>query len=233
MMSKDKLTRFWEGLVIFLSEWWGVFLLMFAFFIITMLITKPAEAAETVQTKEPPRTMMQWVPIVKREAQAIYGINAPVPMFLGQIWQESSGRPNITAWDLGRGGWQFMDGTTKQVSTMFPELGIPDPYNPVWSTRAAVRYMGWIRKIVQGDDDCQRFAAALKGYNAGPGYVKNGQRKSPSPGTWFGVTENINGGQSQQNFIYSRNYPRRIIFQHQKMFTRYGTVLCDIKNPPV
>lgn len=161
-----------------------------------------------------------------REAQAVHGPNAPVPLFAGQIHQESGWRPNVTAWDNGRGLAQFMDGTTKQVAALFPELGPADPYSPRWAIRAMVRYDGWIYKKVKGDDSCQRWAATLKGYNAGPGYVMQAQAKSPSPGTWFGVTEFIPTRQSPGNFEYSRTYPHKILFQHQPRYAALGTPLC-------
>jgi soluble lytic murein transglycosylase-like protein len=166
-----------------------------------------------------------------REAQAVHGPDAPVPMFAGQIAQESSWRPNVTAWDNGRGLAQFMDGTTAQVSRTFPELGPPAPYDPRWAIRALVRYDGWIYKRVKGKDGCQRWAAALKGYNAGPGYVMQAQTKSPDPDTWFGVTEFIPTRQSPVNFEYSRTYPHKILFKHQPKYQTMGRMMCPNGAP--
>lgn len=168
-------------------------------------------------------------PALVREAQAVHGLNAPVPMFAGQIRQESSWRADVTAWDNGRGLAQFMDGTSRQVANQFPELGPPDPYSPVWAIRALVRYDGWIYQRVKGNTSCERWAAALKGYNAGPGYVQRAQRRSQNPGTWFGATEDINAGQSQTNFDYSRRYPRLILFKHQVLYRGWGSMTCGEK----
>jgi soluble lytic murein transglycosylase-like protein len=161
-----------------------------------------------------------------REAQAVYGPDAPAPMFAGQIQQESSWRPNVTAFDNGRGLAQFMDGTTKQITALFPELGPPDPYDPRWAIRAMVRYDGWIYRRIAGGDACQKWAAVLKGYNAGPGYVLQAQAKSPNPAVWFGITEYVQTRQSPANFEYSRMYPRKILFVHQPKFAAMGTTLC-------
>lgn len=166
-----------------------------------------------------------------REAQAVMGMDAPVPALAGQIRQESSCQADITAWDNGRGLAQFMDGTAAQVSRMYPELGAPNPYNPTWAIRALVRYDDWLFQRVKGEDDCARWGAAFKGYNAGLGFVLRAQKQSSVPGVWFNGTENINAGQSQKNFEYSRRYPRLIIFRHQPLFADWGVVTCEGRTP--
>jgi len=166
-----------------------------------------------------------------REAQAVFGLNAPVPALAGQIHQESSWRPGVTARDNGRGLAQFMDATAEQVSRSYPELGAPDPYNPQWAIRALVRYNEWIYKRVLGKDACNRWAATFKGYNAGPGYVMQAQKASPDPGTWFGVTEFVPTRQSPANFEHSRLYPRKIIFRHQPLYADWGQTICLQRTP--
>lgn len=168
----------------------------------------------------------RWAPTVKREAQAVFGITAPVPMMLGQIHQESGGREDVTAWDFGRGLAQFMDATARDVSRRHPELGAPDPYNPKWAIRAMVRLNSDNYRLVQGKDACERWGAALKCYNAGCGYVIKAQTASPEPGTWFGVTEYVPTRQSAKNFEYSRLYPRWVLFRHQPRYVRFGQAVC-------
>ena len=161
-----------------------------------------------------------------REAQAVFGLGAPVPALAAQLMKESTCRPDITAWDNGRGIAQFMDATSAQIARLYPELGVPDPYNPTWSIRAQVRFDHWLSERVKGADDCQRWAATFKGYNAGLGYVQRAQRASARPGVWFGLTEDINPGQSEANFKASRLYPRVILFTHQKRYSAWGVQLC-------
>jgi soluble lytic murein transglycosylase-like protein len=168
---------------------------------------------------------------LQREAQAVYGLNAPVAMFAGQIRQESGWRPDVTAWDNGRGLAQFMDATADQVARQFPELGAPNPYDPRWAIRALVRYDGWIFGRVKGDAECDHWGATLKGYNAGPGYVQQAQKKSEQPGKWFGVTEFVPTRQNPKNFEYSRLYPHWIIFKHQPLYASWGETICLEVNP--
>jgi soluble lytic murein transglycosylase-like protein len=168
----------------------------------------------------------QYVNMLTREAQAVRGPDAPTPMFLGQLRQESSCRAGVTASDNGRGLAQFMDATARQIAAMFPELGPPSPYDPRWAIRAMVRYDGWIYGRVKGADPCNRWAAALKGYNAGPGYVLQAQARSTQPDVWFGVTEFVPTRQSAANFEYSRTYPRKIIFHHQPRYLAIGLPVC-------
>lgn len=168
----------------------------------------------------------QYRATVVREARAVYGPDAPAPLFLGQLRQESSCRADVTAADLGRGLAQFMDGTSRQVATLFPELGPPNPYDPRWAIRAQVRYDGWIFRRVKGLDDCHRWGAALFGYNGGPGYVTQAQAKSSDPTRWFGVTEFVPTRQSAANHEYARTYPRKILLQHQRRYTDIGRAIC-------
>lgn len=168
----------------------------------------------------------RWAPTIKREAQAVFGISAPTPMFLGQIAQESSGDEKVTASDGGMGLAQFMPLTARDVSRRHPELGAPNPYNPKWAIRAMMRLNADNYRMVQGINECERWGAALKCYNAGCGYVTKAQRVSPDPGTWFGVTEYVPTRQSAKNFEYSRLYPRWILFKHQPRYTQYGRSVC-------
>lgn len=162
-----------------------------------------------------------------REAQFVYGPGAPIPMFAAQIHQESTWRADVTAWDNGRGLAQFMDATAATIVRNYPELGAPSPYDPRWAIRAMVRYDGWLLARVQGSNPCNRWAAALKSYNAGLGYVQRAQRVSPQPGVWWDQTEWIKTGQSDKNFEYSRKYPRWILLQRQPLYVAWGSVMCE------
>lgn len=175
----------------------------------------------------PPQASLRFRAQLTREAQFVHGLNAPVPMFAAQIEQESGWRPGVTAWDNGRGLAQFMDPTTDMISKLYPELGPSAPYDPVWAMRAMVRYDKWLLARVQGDTPCDKWAAALKGYNAGLGYVQQAQRVSSAPGQWFGVTEHVVTRQSAKNLEYSRMYPRWVLLKRQPNYVGWGTIVCE------
>jgi len=175
----------------------------------------------------PPQAALRYRSQLTREAQFVHGLDAPVPMFAAQIEQESGWRPGITAWDNGRGLAQFMDPTADTIVRLYPELQTPQPYNPAWAIRALVRYDQWIWKQVKGDTACDHWAASLKGYNAGTGYVLQAQRKAGKPGIWFGETEFVLTRQSSKNFEYSRLYPRWILLKGQRNYVGWGSYTCE------
>jgi hypothetical protein len=203
--------------------------------IVLLFVVANSVSAAIINTHKPivkqsvPRTpviMLQYRAALTREAQFVYGINAPIPMFAGQIWQESGGKANAKAWDLGMGLGQFEPGTAKEIVKLYPELGPSDPFNPVWSIRALVRYDDWIYKRVKGVNACEVWGGSLDGYNAGLGYVQKAQRASPDPTVWFTKTEYVPTGQTAKNKEYSRVYPRIILFKHQAMFSTWGALTC-------
>jgi membrane-bound lytic murein transglycosylase MltF len=79
---------------------------------------------------------------------------------------------------------------------------------------------------VAGRDSCHRWAAALKAYNAGLGWVRRAQARSSRPDHWWDLTEHINAGQSAQNFEYSRLYPRKILYNRQAKYEPWGARVC-------
>jgi soluble lytic murein transglycosylase-like protein len=192
-------------------------------FVIGLLVSV---LAGVVFAQEIPAAAKQYRHELVREAQFVFGLRAPVPMFAAQIEQESSWRAGVTAWDNGRGLAQFMDPTAKFISDTYPELGQPDPYNPRWAIRAMVRLNYYNFQRVKGLDPCHQWAAALKAYNAGLGWVLRAQQKSSEPTKWWDVTEHINAGQSQQNFEYSRLYPRKILYNRQAKYAQWGAQTC-------
>ncbi|MGP1675942.1 MAG: transglycosylase SLT domain-containing protein [Burkholderiales bacterium] len=184
-----------------------------------LLLAVPALALAQI-----PPAALQYRGVLIREAHFQFGLDAPVDVLAGQIQQESGWRAGVTAWDNGRGLVQMMDGTGKWLTDRYPDLGEPAPYNPLWAIRAMVRLDAHNLERVKAVTDCDRWGAALKGYNAGLGFVLRAQKRAEIPGLWFGkfATEWINAGQSSKNFEASRLYPRWIIGRHAPRFAGWG-----------
>lgn len=204
----------------------GLFLgvLMWAAFMVVAfwltVVAKSVMALPVSAAAEPFRAQLT------REVQARFGVPGPVPVLAAQIEQESGWRPGVTAWDNGRGLGQFMDGTAKWLVSAYPFLGVPDPYNPTWAMRAMVQLNLHNLQRVKGKDSCESWGAALKAYNAGLGYVRWAQERSPEPARWFGATEWVRTNQTPANFEASRQYPRRILFQRQPTYRAWGALVC-------
>lgn len=164
--------------------------------------------------------------LIDKEGKAVFGLNAPIPALTGMIYQESTCNPQARSWDGGEGLGQLTGKANVEWIAREAGLGKPDTFDPRWNLRASFWLLDFAADRVQAKDDCNRFGAAFKAYNAGLGWVQRAQARSASPKEWFGATENINAGQSVENFKASREYPRRILFVHQPKFSGLGRSLC-------
>lgn len=163
-----------------------------------------------------PDDAYKWRRQLTREAQAQWGINAPVADFAAQIHQESAWRANATSRVGAQGMAQFMPATATWISGAYPALGpTPQPASPAWAIRALVTYDRHIWKSMRAADDCNRMAKTLSGYNGGPGWVSRDERLAASkgldPSRWWGHVETVNSGRSAANWRENRGYPRRIL----------------------
>lgn len=160
-----------------------------------------------------------------REARAV-NINAPVALFAAQIHQESGWKPEAKS-AYAAGLTQFTPDTAKWISQIFPELGVPNVYNPVWAIRAMVRYDYRLynsnRKVTK--DDCNGWTYALTGYNGGDGWNSKdralARKKGLDASTYWGVVELVNSGRRPDFFHENRGYPKQIIIKHQPPYRVY------------
>jgi membrane-bound lytic murein transglycosylase MltF len=162
--------------------------------------------------------------LIEKEGKAAFGLSAPIPALTGMIYQESTCNPQARSWDGGEGLGQLTGKANVAWIAKEAGLGKPDTFDARWNLRASFWLLNFATERVQAKDECHRFGAAFKAYNAGLGWTQKAQAKSAQPGTWFGVTEDINAGQSAENFRASREYPRRILMVHQPKFS--GRMLC-------
>ena len=99
----------------------------------------------------------------------------PWLLIASQVFQESSFRAKIKAWDGGMGLMQLMPATAK-------ELGCKNPYNPADNVNAGVKYLYRLRvragkKQYNGElDDLDKVSFALASYNGGYGHIIDARR---------------------------------------------------------
>ncbi|MDF7667913.1 transglycosylase SLT domain-containing protein [Orbaceae bacterium ESL0727] len=182
-----------------------------------------------------PREAKQYQRELTRNAKAIIGINAPVPLFAAQIHQESRWKTDAKSPVGAKGLAQFMPATAEWISGTYPKtLGSNQPYNPSWALRALVQYDDWLyQRITNTATDCDRWAFTLSAYNGGLGWVNRDRnramREQEDMTHYWGVVENINGGRKPVNFKENRDYPILIIYYHQPMYIaeNWGLGVCN------
>jgi membrane-bound lytic murein transglycosylase MltF len=164
-------------------------------------------------------------------SRLVWGLDAPVASFGAQIEQESSWRPDVVSSAGAVGLAQFMPGTSSWISGIYRALADNQPRNPVWALRALVTYDRWLWERVTADNDCERFAMALVGYNGGLGNVWKEQalaeRNGRSPGVWFGAVEH-DCVRASWACRESRGYPRRIftLLEPRYVAAGWGAGMC-------
>lgn len=197
---------------------WLMFLFGAALLIIAACQTAPAQTI--------PRAALEHRAELTRNARALMGLNAPVPILAAQIHQESGWRPGVTSHVGAQGMAQFMPATADWISKLFPDLATNAPYNPGWALRAVVRYDQWIYARINAANECQRWAMTLSAYNGGLGWISRDQRLASSKGldrlVWFESVETVNAGRSAANWRENRDYPRRIIYTRQPAYIAAG-----------
>lgn len=181
---------------------------------------QPAPAAELPQAALKHRSELT------RNARALAGMDAPVPMFAAQIHQESRWRSDARSPVGAQGMAQFMPATAEWISGLFPALAPNTPYNPSWAMRALVTYDLWLYERIRATSACQRWAFALSAYNGGLGWVNRDKKLASSKGldplVWFGSVEQVNAGRSAANWRENRDYPNRILYRHQPLYIQAG-----------
>lgn len=146
-----------------------------------------------------------------RQARMVWGIDAPVATFAGQIHQESAWRADARSPVGASGLAQFMPRTAEWISGIYPnELGENAPYNPTWAIRALVRYDMWLWQRLPVQDCCGRMWFVLRSYNGGLGYVLKEFKASGSHDP-AQVGQQCGKFRSPASCRENLHYPRRIM----------------------
>lgn len=164
-----------------------------------------------------------------RSARAVWGWEAPIAAFAGQIHQESRWRPNVCS-PYACGLTQFTPSTAEWIHSVYgSELGPKDRFNPTWAIRALVRYNRHLWENTTAADDCSRMVFVLWKYNGGPKWVQRdralAKKNGKNPDVWSDV-EPYNAGRRADFFKENRDYPRKILFKHQPIYRGWGRTIC-------
>ena len=166
--------------------------------------------------------------ILTREARAEWGLRAPVPVFAGQVEQESAWNPHACS-PYACGLAQFTPATAKDMA---PRVGMTtDVFNPAWALRALVLYDHDLHGQLGGAaTECDWWAFTLSAYNGGLGNVRRDKALCASaagkcdPARWFsGVART--SGRSKLAFAENRAYPDRILRIRQFTYAAWGELV--------
>ena len=192
-----------------------------------VLLSEKAEASQI------PSNAYKFRSFLIREARFEYGMEAPVPLFAGQIHQESAWRPDVSS-PYADGLTQFTPDTAKWIAELYPDLGTADAFNPKWAIRAMLRYNKHLYSLFKDvTSECDRWAFVLSSYNGGYGWIKRDRRIAISngkdPTKWWDNVE-LYSSRAEWAFEENRDYPRKIIYIRQELYlqdSRWpGTKIC-------
>jgi len=167
---------------------------------------------------------------LKREAQRVWGIGAPVGTLAAQVQQESRWHPNARSPVGAEGLAQFMPSTARWMGNIDPELVGAASLNPTWSLRALVVYDHWLhQRIGLAANNCERWAFTLSAYNGGLGWVFRRQQAARQAGKDAGLclaaTCTLNPGISPAAQRENEHYPRAIL-DAEDAWWRWGPGVC-------
>ena len=104
-------------------------------FVVAAVGCQWATAADDWQTRS-----RVWQRDLVREAHAVWGIDAPVPVMAGQIHQESLWRTHARS-KYASGLAQFTPDTEAWIKAAYPQtLAVGNAFDPRWAIRALVTY---------------------------------------------------------------------------------------------
>lgn len=167
-----------------------------------------------------PSNSYQYRAILTHEARTIWGIDANIALFAGQIHQESTWNADAVSRVGARGLGQFMPGTAQDMQQWYaPQLSQYPVYSPIWSIRALLLYnkrnYGQIKpKQMELIPVCERLAMMFSAYNGGLGWLnrdrKSAQLVGANPDIWFGQVE-LYSTRALWAFNENRSYVQRIL----------------------
>lgn len=170
-----------------------------------------------------------------REAQRVWGLNAPIARFAAQIHQESAWRPDVCS-PYACGLAQFTKATARDMCLWYKDLCPVNTFDPRWALRALVLYNKRLYDALEGlaATSCDRWAMTLASYNGGRGWVLRDRRltrqRGDDPTRWWGHVEK-HSNRAAWAFRENRGYPRRILRRLEPIYLAAGwpgELVCEI-----
>jgi len=198
--------------------------------LLLLVVSYSVFAGQAYAAEIPPQAQ-QHKRTLKREAQRVWGLQAPVATFAAQIHQESRWRADARSPVGAVGLTQFMPATAQWIGGMSPDLAERAPLNPTWAMRALVVYDQWLWLRIKAESDCDRMAFALSAYNGGLGWVYKRQKLSAAPGLCMGRTCDINPGVTPASQRENAHYPAVILLTFEPLYLGWGPGSCTSVDP--
>jgi len=180
------------------------------------------------QSAAPPAGALAYRASLTRTARAVWGMDAPVPVFAAQIHAESGWRHDAVSPVGALGLAQFMPATAHWIAGRDPALAAGQPFNPAWAMRAMVVYDQYLFGLAPARYTARdRMWVALRGYNGGMGHWQNEARAT---GVALPTGEQVDAacGQASRSIKHcpeNLKYPRRILIDLQPRYAAWGTTL--------
>lgn len=160
-----------------------------------------------------------------KSAWKIFGLNAPTATLAAQIHQESGWNADAVSRVGASGLTQFMPATAQDIAKRFSDCKPADSFNPSWAITCRDRYMSTLLAAIPVEDECARWAYALRAYNGGLGWVRKDMRLAEAQGVdlrnWRAVAR-FNSGRSAGNWKENTEYPVRIIDRASLVYSANG-----------
>jgi len=175
---------------------------------------------------------------LRRAAEYAFGLEAPVALFAGQIHQESHWNEKAQSPYAG-GLAQFTPDTADWIADIYPQEleGQAAPYSPKWAIKALVLYDKYLLEKIEARTGrclprCDHWAMALAAYNGGLSWIKKDRdmaaRDGANPDRWWNQVERYTS-RSTAAKKENRDYPHRILLNHQWLYAKngwHGTLPC-------
>jgi len=196
-----------------------------------------AAGAACAQSAAPPAAALAYRASLTRTARAVWGMDAPVPVFAAQIHAESGWRHDAVSPVGALGLAQFMPATAHWIAGRDPALAAGQPFNPAWAMRAMVVYDQYLFGLAPARYTARdRMWVALRGYNGGMGHWQAEARAALLPPLGEGrdggvpTREQVDAacGQASRSIKHcaeNLTYPKRILIDLQPRYAAWGPVL--------